>query len=63
MNGTYERLYADEVNRRIRRRYTMDDELAILRQRGSKPAEFEVYNEYAELCKTEAKAYLDRIEG
>lgn len=59
LNGTYDRIYADEVNRRIRRRYTMDDELAILRQRDSKPEEFAAYNEYAEQCKAEAKAALE----
>lgn len=59
MNGTLDRLYADEVNRRIRRHYSQADELAILRQRDSKPEEFAAYNEYAEQCKAEAKAALE----
>lgn len=40
----------------IRDRYSVSDELAILRQQSSKPEEFEAYNEYAETCKTWAKS-------
>ena len=63
LNGTYDRIYADEVNRRIRRRYSQGDELAILRQRDEKPEEFAAYHDYAEMCKAEAKAYLAKVEG
>ena len=62
-NGTYERLYSDVVHRFVRRRHSQGDVEAILRQRDSKPEEFERFNAYAEQCKAEAKAYLDRIEG
>lgn len=48
---TYEQL----VISKIRQKYTMDQELAILRQRDSKPIEFEEYNQYAEKCKLEAR--------
>lgn len=47
--------YNEEVNSMIRQRYSLSEELAILRQRDSKPDEFEVYNEYAEYCKVEVK--------
>lgn len=47
--------YNDEVNNMIRQRYSLSEELAILRQRDTKPEEFEVYNEYAEYCKVEVK--------
>lgn len=40
---------------KIRKRYSIDDEIAILRQRDSKPEEFQEYYNYAEQCKTEAK--------
>lgn len=58
-NGTLEEVYAREVERRLRAKYTVSAELAILRQRDSKPEEFEAYNEYAEQCKAEAKAALE----
>lgn len=40
---------------KIRERYTIDQELAILRQRDTKPEEFSEYNSYVEQCKAEAK--------
>lgn len=48
---TYEQL----VRQRIRERYSVDDELAILRQRDTKPGEFEAWFEYAEQCKDVAR--------
>lgn len=47
--------YNEEVNSMIRQRYSLSEELAILRQRDSKPEEFAAYNEYAEYCKVEVK--------
>lgn len=47
--------YEERVVQLIRQKYTIDDELAILRQRDSKPEEFAEYNEYCENCKTIAK--------
>lgn len=43
--------YAERVEYLIRKRYTISDELAILRQREDKPEEFAEYNEFAEECK------------
>lgn len=48
---TYEQL----VVSKIRERYTIDQELAILRQRDAKPQEFAEYNAYVENCKAQAK--------
>jgi len=39
----------------IRERYSMDDEIAIQRQKETKPVEFQAYFEYVELCKTSLK--------
>lgn len=50
--------YKEQVVNKIRERYSVDDELAILRQRDTKPDEFEAYNEYAEQCKKEVKDIL-----
>lgn len=59
MNGTLDAMYAQEVNRLIRIKYTVSDELAIMRQRDEKPEEFAVYNAYCEQCKADAKAMLE----
>ena len=53
-----EEAYEAEVERRIRERYSVSAELAILRQRDTKPDEFAEYNAYAERCKAESKAAL-----
>jgi len=39
----------------IRKRYSMDDEIAIQRQKETKPVEFQAYFDYIELCKTSLK--------
>lgn len=49
------RTYEQKVEDFMRERYTVSDELAILRQRDTKPEEFAGYNEFAELCKQKAK--------
>lgn len=53
---TYEAVYNAEIDKLIRRKYSLSAELAILRQRDSKPNEFAAYNAYAEQCKAEVKA-------
>lgn len=47
--------YNDRVNELIRRRYSLSEELAILRQRDEKQEDFAEYYGYAEQCKQEAK--------
>ena len=63
LNGTAENDYMDYVDRLIRRKYSVSAELAILRQRDSKPEEFAEYNAYAEECKARAKREIFGIEG
>jgi hypothetical protein len=48
--------YEEMVEQLIRQKYNLSQELAILRQRDSKPTEFAYYNLYAEECKAQAKA-------
>ena len=50
--------YSATVSSLIRKRYSVNDELAILRQRDSKPDEFAEYNTYCEQCKTKAKSLI-----
>lgn len=47
--------YEQQVEALIRQQYSVSDELAILRQRDTKPEEFKAYFEYCEQCKAEAK--------
>lgn len=47
--------YEERVVELIRLRYDINSELAILRQRDSKPEEFAEYNAYCEECKIQAK--------
>ena len=51
----YQPTYEEKVVELIREKYTIDDELAILRQRDTKKAEFEEYFEFCEQCKLIAK--------
>lgn len=52
--GRGEEAYALRVGELVRARYSVSDELAILRQRESKPEEFAAYNAFAEECKAQA---------
>lgn len=52
--------YGETVNELIRRKYTLSEELAILRQRGTKAEEFKAYNAYAESCKEEAILLIEK---
>ena len=51
--------YPQLVENKIRKKYSVSAELAILRQRNSKPEEFAEYNAFCELCKSEAKNELN----
>ena len=55
-----ELLYKKEIKRLIRLRYDIDDELAILRQRDTKPTEYEAYNKYVEECKSLVKQKVNK---
>ena len=55
-NGIKKALYGERVNSLIRKRYTLSEELAILRRRDSAPEEFAAYHAYAEECKAHAGA-------
>ena len=50
--------YEEAIVELIRRKYSLNQELAILRQRDSKPSEFSEYNAYVEQCKQEVKNNL-----
>ena len=50
--------YENKIVSLIRKKYNVNQELAILRQRDTKPQEFAEYNEYVEQCKREVKNAL-----
>lgn len=56
---SWEQLYENLIIRKIRKRYSVNQELAILRQRDAKPEEFAEYNAYVEQCKVSVKKKLD----
>ena len=56
---SWDHLYETEIIRRIRQRYSLNQELAILRQRDTKPEEFAEYNAFVEGCKKEVKKELE----
>ena len=47
--------YENKIVTLIRQKYNVNQELAILRQRDTKPEEFAEYNEYVEQCKEQVK--------
>lgn len=53
-----ETAYKERVESLIRERYTVADELGILRQRDTKPEEFAEYNAFAEACEEQARAEI-----
>ena len=55
----YEAVYGSMIEKKIRLRYSLSAELAILRQRDDKPEEFAKYNAYVEQCKAEVKEMLE----
>ena len=57
-NGVTPEVYGQTVDSLIRKRYSLWDELAILRQRDEKPEEYAAYNAYCEECKIKAKAIV-----
>lgn len=52
--------YGNQVNDLIRRRYSLSEELAILRQKDEKPDEYRKYFAFCEECKANAKLELEQ---
>ena len=47
--------YEEQVSLLIRQRYSLNEELAIQRQRDTKPEEFQAYFSFCEECKKQVK--------
>lgn len=52
------KLYNDRIVQLIRVKYSLNDEIALQRQRFVKEDEFTEYNQYVENCKATAKAEI-----
>lgn len=52
--------YGNQVNDLIRRRYSLSEELGILRQKDEKPDEYREYFAFCEECKVNAKLELEQ---
>lgn len=50
--------YERTVVQKIRTKYSLSQELAILRQRDTKPSEFAEYHAFVEACKAEVKQQM-----
>lgn len=61
-NGITEEVKKRLIIEMVRERYDSNDEIAVLRQRDSKPEEYEEYNAYVEACKESVKAALSEVE-
>lgn len=57
------REYARQVEQLVAERYSVTEEIAILRQRDTKPGEYESYYSYVEECKERAKELLIDKKG
>jgi len=51
-----EKTYEEQVVAKIRERYSINDELALLRQKDTKTSEFQAYYQYVKECKSNIKA-------
>lgn len=50
--------YPELVAMFIKEKYTLDDEIALHRQRDEKPEEYKAYYDFCEECKARAKSIL-----
>lgn len=55
---TNTKAYEDKVDSLIRNRYSLSEELGILRQKDVKKAEYDAYFAFCEQCKAEAREWL-----
>lgn len=51
--------YVEKVRELVKEQYSIEDEIAILRQRDVKPEEYTEYNIFVEDCKIKAKSILN----
>ena len=60
-NNRIDKTYEELVITLIRQKYSINEELAILRQRDTKPQEFAEYNQFVENIKAQLKAKIEEV--
>ena len=58
LNGQIEERYHELIREKIRARYSVYDEIAIIRKKDRNPEEFAEYDAFVEQCKQEAKTIM-----
>ena len=56
--ASFEQAYEGLIESLVRKKYTLGQELAVLRKRDVEPDEFRAYYEYVEKCKIDVKVML-----
>lgn len=56
---SWDALYEGLIVKEIRKKYSINQELSIMRQRDIKPDEFAQYSEYVEQCKEKVKELME----
>lgn len=59
----YDKLKSHRVEMLIRKKYSFNEELAILRQRDTKPEEYAEYFNYCEQCKQQADEFVAQLKA
>ncbi|MBE6551573.1 MAG: hypothetical protein E7665_05490 [Ruminococcaceae bacterium] len=59
-NGVLDTLYSSKVEQRIREKYSLGAQIALIRQKDEKAEEFEAFNTFAENAKKEIKAIINK---
>lgn len=54
-----QRLYKERIVAKIRRKYDINDEIALTNDKDTKPQEYAEYQAYRQMCKVEARAELN----
>ncbi len=60
-NQALDAYYADRVNEKIRARYSLSEELSLLRRREEAGDAFACYTAFAERAKAEARAEIEEV--
>lgn len=62
-SGTLDRYKSDLVGELIGREYTLNDEIALIRQKEEKPEKYAEYSAYADACVEAVNAEFARCEA
>lgn len=62
-SDTLDRLKSDLVGSLIGKRYSLNDEISLIRQKEEKPEKYAEYNAYADACVEAVNAEFARLEA